>query len=111
MTSTKQFWRDYSHRLRVTRLALGITEADAAEAHGVTLATYQKWEAGCRQLTVGFAIRFAEKYEVSLDWLIEGEAGNVGRHLAGGKVAILPVMSARRRRQLGEGRPTLGGAA
>jgi hypothetical protein len=39
-------YRAAGHRLRVTRLTLGITESEAPAAHGVTLRTYRKWEAG-----------------------------------------------------------------
>jgi transcriptional regulator with XRE-family HTH domain len=39
-------WKRVGHRLRVTRLALGLTDQEAATAHGVTVGTYRKWEAG-----------------------------------------------------------------
>ena len=45
-TSTKRYDRAYGRRLRLTRIALDITEAEAAAAHGVTLRTYRRWEAG-----------------------------------------------------------------
>jgi hypothetical protein len=44
---------------------------------------------------------FYLKYGVSLNWLVSGEAGNIGSHLAKGakgKVAILPVVGLRQRR-------------
>ena len=37
--------RAFGHRLRVTRLALGITEAEAAKAAGRSVATWRKYEA------------------------------------------------------------------
>ena len=85
------------HRLRVTRIALGLSEKQAAADYGITLRTYRKWEDGARQrdcwrLTRGY-IAFAEKYDVSLDWLIGGKAANNLGHLAvnrGATVAILP---------------------
>lgn len=86
---TPDFWLAYGHRLRVTRAALGITEHAAAEAHGVTLATYRKWEAGCKQRSVLPALRFMKMYDVSADWLLGGEATEVRHHLQRGKVAIL----------------------
>ena len=85
-------WHLVGRRLRVTRLALGITEQEAAAAHGVTLRTYRRWEAGARQTNnPRYLLNFAEKYDVSLDWLLIGEAAGVGSHLAKnakGKIAI-----------------------
>jgi transcriptional regulator with XRE-family HTH domain len=62
-------WRAYGRRLRLARLTLGISEAAAAEAHGVTLTTYRRWEAGARQSNRPEPmLRFAERYGVSIDW-------------------------------------------
>lgn len=88
------------HRLRVVRAALGLTEREAADAFGVTLRTYRRYEAGCvgnRPLTI---VRFACRYAISLDWIIYGESDRIGPHLAKdakGKVAILPVVGLRER--------------
>jgi transcriptional regulator with XRE-family HTH domain len=87
-------WRLCGHRLRITRIALGLTEKEAADAHAVSLRTYRKWENGGRQRGSGF-LKFAEKFDVSLNWLVGGEPADVGAHLAkhaSGKVAILPAM-------------------
>jgi hypothetical protein len=37
------------HRMRVTRIVLGLTEQEAADDYGVTLQTYRKYEAGRRR--------------------------------------------------------------
>jgi transcriptional regulator with XRE-family HTH domain len=92
--SVRNYWRDYGHRLRVTRIVLGISEKEAAAAHGVTLATYRKWEDGRPPRSGKPYLAFSAKYDVNLDWLIAGEAANIGGHLsnrAPGKVALLPV--------------------
>jgi DNA-binding XRE family transcriptional regulator len=39
-----EFHRELSERLRATRKILGISEREAADAAGVTVATYRKWE-------------------------------------------------------------------
>lgn len=96
----KADYRAAGHRLRVTRLTLGITELEAAAAHGVTLRTYRKWEAGHPQRGMKYSLAFAEKYNVSLDWLWAGEGLGLRHHLSAktsGKLAILPTMSAWRR--------------
>jgi transcriptional regulator with XRE-family HTH domain len=38
--------RQFGRRLRVARIALGISGQEAADAHGITLATYRRREAG-----------------------------------------------------------------
>jgi hypothetical protein len=52
-----------------------------------------------QRASFGF-LAFAEKYDISLDWLVHGEGFNLGRHLtvsSNGKLAILPIMSAERK--------------
>src|SRR5262245_17348846 len=43
-----EYYRRYGHRLRVTRLVLGISQADAATAHGVSVRTYLRWDSGAK---------------------------------------------------------------
>jgi transcriptional regulator with XRE-family HTH domain len=74
----KKFWSRHGHRLRVTRLTLRLSEQECAKAHGVTLATYRKWEAGGEQRGNDGTLRFARKFNISLDWLISGDAGITG---------------------------------
>lgn len=87
------FAASFGHRLRVTRIALGLTEKETAAAHKVTLATYRGWEAGGRTYAPESCVDFAKRFDVSLDWLVCGEADRVKRHLQLGKVAILQVSS------------------
>ncbi len=89
--------RKFALRLRVTRLTLGITEPEAAEGYGVTLRTYRKWESGHPTQRALPLVKFAKTYRVSLDWLIDGDGFNLGRHLTSEtrtKLAILPVTTA-----------------
>jgi hypothetical protein len=69
-----------------------VTERDAANTCGVTLTTYQRWEAGGQPRnwlrTLG---GFAEKYDVSLAWVAFG--AGTAPHLSG-KIVILPAMRA-----------------
>ena len=60
-----------------------------------TLFLIDFYEAGGREPGGGW-IRFAEKYGVSLDWLVAGDARNLRKHLTHprwSKVAILPVQA------------------
>jgi transcriptional regulator with XRE-family HTH domain len=100
-------WRAIGHRIRVTRIALDITEQQAAAGFGVGVPTYRRYEAG---RPAGNRIAdFARHYRVSLDWLIDGEAATIASSLAEkalGKVAILPCTSP----QGGRGRRGRSGA-
>lgn len=95
---TAAWHRRFGARMRILRLALGLTEAQAAAAYGVTLGTYQRYEAGAPMHggTVKL-MRFCRRYPaVSLDWLLEGDARGITRELSrpsNSNVAILPVLS------------------
>lgn len=87
----------------MTRLVLGLSEKEMAAAYGVTLPTYRRYEAGGIQngKTSAFC-DFADKYNISIDWLMAGEGARVGAHLAQrstGKIAILPVKGLLHRRE------------
>ena len=87
-------WREAGRRLRVTRLVLGLSEAESCRCIR-RLQTYRKYEAGARQTSMSPSLNFAQKFDVSLDWLVQGEAGGIRSHLAkhsSGKPAILPAV-------------------
>jgi transcriptional regulator with XRE-family HTH domain len=92
--SDREFWLHVGHRYRVARLALGLTEEEAAAAAGVTVKTWHKWEnAGPRRTRRLGPLDFAVKFDVSIGWLFCGQGSDVGRHLAedaDGPIAILP---------------------
>ena len=83
--------RAFGHRLRVTRLALGITEAEAAKAAGRSVDTWRKYEPTGKGHCTMPLLRFAHHYDVSLDWLIAGDAARIRAPLTKGNVAILPA--------------------
>lgn len=84
--------RGVAHRLRLARMVLDLSVAEAAAAAGRSLRTWQKYEvAGTNRAAP--LVRFAAKYDVSLDWLVCGKADRTGPHLhkrATGNLAILP---------------------
>ena len=89
------------HRLRVTRIALGISEAEAAASAQCCLRTWRKYEETGRVRGGYPLVCFAGKYDISLDWLVSGDGAMVRSHLgkgAQGKVAILPAKGSRYRR-------------
>jgi hypothetical protein len=77
----------FGHRLRVTRIALGLTEEQAAAAAGCTVRTWRKNEATGKGRT-GPLLLFCTAYKVDLGWIFEGETRRVSSHLA---VAIFPA--------------------
>jgi transcriptional regulator with XRE-family HTH domain len=67
------WYRDFGLRLRVKRLASGITEVEAAATCRITLRTYRRWEAG-RPSRGGHAglLAFAKKCDANVCWLFGG---------------------------------------
>jgi transcriptional regulator with XRE-family HTH domain len=92
--SNGKFWSNVGLRYRVARLALGLTEEEAAAAASVTVKTWRKWENNgpARAGHLG-PLDFAAKFNVSIAWLFYGEGLGIGSHLAQnatGVIAILP---------------------
>ncbi len=86
-------WRPFGLRLRTARIALGLTEAEAAKAAGVTIGTWRRYEAGGRVRTRAM-VKFCGLYSVNLDWLICGDARRISPTLKGnarGKIVFLQV--------------------
>jgi transcriptional regulator with XRE-family HTH domain len=88
------FWSHVGLRYRVARLALGLTEKEAATAAGVTMKIWRKWETnGPAQAGHLGPLDFAAKFNVSIAWLFYGKGAGIGSHLAqnaSGVIAILP---------------------
>jgi hypothetical protein len=62
-----------AHRLRLLRAALQISEQEAADAFGVTLRTYRKYERALSSTRTKHLLEFADTFDVSVGWLIAGE--------------------------------------
>jgi transcriptional regulator with XRE-family HTH domain len=71
-------WRAVGHRFRVARIALGMTEEETADACGISLRTYRRYESGGKQRSINPISRFTEKYDVYIDWLLLGEGEGEG---------------------------------
>lgn len=80
--------REFGHRLRLNRIALGLTEEEAAAAAGRTVETWRRYEATGEGHITGPLLLFAEHYKLSLDWLFGGR-GQL--ESATGKVVSLPT--------------------
>ena len=82
--------KDMAERIRSSRAALGITQADLAEAVGVTRSAVAQWETG-RSGQVGSTLtRLAEVLGVSPDFLLLGSsASDRSPLLTGDETALL----------------------
>ena len=64
----REWFREFGHRLRVTRIALGLTEAEAAKAAARSVRTWQRYEATGRGYITAPILLFAERYHnVNID--------------------------------------------
>lgn len=93
MLQTVVNWYAVGHRLRTARIALGISEAEAAGGCKVSLRTYRRYEIGRPQRDSG-VIDFGNKFGLSLSWLATGEGAYVSAAFAkeaAGKIALLPA--------------------
>ena len=61
-----------AHRLRVSRIALGLSQDQAAAALGRSSSTWRKYETAERRIPDEVLIAFCIRYELSLDWLVRG---------------------------------------
>lgn len=69
-------------RLRATRRALGLSQRDAANVAAVSEQRWSNWERGEHLLDLMAAIRFAERFGVTLDWLYRGDPSGLPYALA-----------------------------
>jgi transcriptional regulator with XRE-family HTH domain len=68
-----KFHRELGERLRTVRQVLNLTERDAANAAGVTVKTWRKWEGGGLTRGHRWVASFTTRYDISLDWLYAGK--------------------------------------
>jgi len=59
----------FEERLKGLRGKRGLTQQAAADALGITLRQYQRFEAGDQRPGYDNLIRVADLFQVSLDWL------------------------------------------
>jgi transcriptional regulator with XRE-family HTH domain len=92
----RSYYRDFGQRLRTVRQTRGVAEQDAADTAKVTLRTWRRWEAGGTTRAGLWLSLFAERYDVSYDWLLEGQgpmALSEYRHLVKELAALPPSVA------------------
>lgn len=60
----------FGTRLREARLAAGETQQAAADAFGISLRGYCRWEKGERDPNFTILVSIADHYGITLDWLL-----------------------------------------
>lgn len=61
-------------KLQIKTLRGNLSQADFAETIGTKQTTYSAWERGLQEPSIDMLIIIANKYNVTLDWLISGES-------------------------------------
>lgn len=64
-------------RLRLTREALELSQADVCRRCEIGANTYSQYESGISRPTVENALRLVDAYGLSLDWIYRGEPGEL----------------------------------
>jgi transcriptional regulator with XRE-family HTH domain len=82
--------RDIAKRLRLARIAAGVTQAAAADHVGVTFQQLQKYETGTNRVSAGSLALLAQIYGRPVAWFFEGGAIDLRP-----EIAARPVTRAR----------------
>ncbi|MFW5642142.1 MAG: helix-turn-helix domain-containing protein [Roseicyclus sp.] len=73
---------EVGRRLQALRALIGLNKKDMADANGIDITNYGRFEAGARPLPQKVALRLAERYDVTLDWLYRGRWGGLPLEVA-----------------------------
>lgn len=65
-------------RIAEARVALGISQAEAARRIGISQSTYSGYETGTRRVKLSMLRQIASVYNVAVDWLIGTELSYPG---------------------------------
>ena len=60
----------YIDRIKQFRQTAGVTQAQIAEALGITQQQYFKYEKGINELPIRYLLMICETYDLSADWLL-----------------------------------------
>ena len=69
-------------RLRVTRMALGLSQAEIARQTKIQPAAWNNAETGDNRLKIESALRVCRRYGVTLEWLFRGDIRQLPSELA-----------------------------
>lgn len=69
-------------RLKLTRIALRLTQREFAERASIATNTYGQYEQGARLISPKKAVDLCDAHNLTLDWIYRGEPGNLPYKLA-----------------------------
>lgn len=61
---------EFSKRLKKIRMDVGCTQQEMADILGITVRGYRNYELGTREPNLSFLVALADKFGVSLDYLV-----------------------------------------
>jgi transcriptional regulator with XRE-family HTH domain len=79
--------RDIAKRLRLARIAAGVTQAAAADHVGVTFQQLQKYETGANRVSAGSLALLAQAYGRPVGWFFEDGAIDIRPEITARPVA------------------------
>lgn len=82
------FRRGVGQRLRLTREALRLGQAEFAARANMAPNTYNQFEQGTRLISPQKAAVLCDVYSLTLDWLYRGDPGNLPYKLAAASKAL-----------------------
>lgn len=81
-TRPPYYLKQVSHRLRITRLALGKTAIELCREIDATDKAWSGWENGRRLFDVLAAIRLKKRHGITLDWIYGGDSSGLPARIA-----------------------------
>jgi transcriptional regulator with XRE-family HTH domain len=81
-------------RLKLTRRALGLSQAELCRRADLSRNTYNQWERGRGRPDVHYVIRLCEAFDITLDWIFRGETRGLPAILAGMVLATSQPLAA-----------------
>jgi DNA-binding XRE family transcriptional regulator len=70
------------HRLRLTRLALGLDQTQLCERAGIARNTWNQWEKGKGRPQLDEAMKLVDTFNITLDWIYLGDITGLPHGLA-----------------------------
>jgi DNA-binding XRE family transcriptional regulator len=66
-----------SHRLRLTRLALGLDQTELCQRAGIARNTWNQWEKGKGRPQLDEAMKLVDAFGLTLDWIYLGDVNGL----------------------------------
>jgi transcriptional regulator with XRE-family HTH domain len=82
ISRTDEYKSQCGFRLRALRLALELTQVEAARAAGITKAAWGNYEQGKRLPDSMAFFRFSQTYNVTFDWVFKGNVSGLPAEIA-----------------------------